>query len=136
MADEELEKVIQECRQQFLAVLESGHTPDLAYFLSQVPRESQSRLLAAFDEIKEQSGNANAHSKLSSEKSGGSSENSLVGQILDRWEMAYERGEDLSPEELCANTPRLLNHVREKIDALRSLIDPLNISPGDSSVQT
>ena len=42
--------------------------------------------------------------------------------LLDRWEEAQEEGEPLTPEQLCADCPELLEELKQKIHALQ-LID-------------
>jgi WD40 repeat protein/serine/threonine protein kinase len=48
-----------------------------------------------------------------------------VFDLIQRWEDARDRGQTLSPEELCAASPELLNEVRQRIQDLRSLPPPL-----------
>ena len=48
-----------------------------------------------------------------------------IGQLLDLWEEARERGEVIAPEELCATCPELLGMVREQIAALESVDERL-----------
>lgn len=45
-------------------------------------------------------------------------EPTLIGDLLDQWEEAREQGIDLSPDELCANCPELLNDLKSQIAAL------------------
>src|SRR5579885_2871646 len=44
--------------------------------------------------------------------------------LLLRWEEARERGQAISPEELCRDHPELLPELRRRIQALR-LLDPI-----------
>lgn len=44
-----------------------------------------------------------------------------LAELLDRWEEAQERGEPLSPEELCTECPELLEAVRRQVAALRQI---------------
>jgi eukaryotic-like serine/threonine-protein kinase len=45
----------------------------------------------------------------------------LVAALLDQWEEAADRGEDISPEQLCRNNPEVLAIVREQITKLRAI---------------
>ncbi|MEX2285489.1 MAG: serine/threonine-protein kinase [Planctomycetaceae bacterium] len=45
------------------------------------------------------------------------SDNSRIDKLLDRWEDARARGEPLTPEELCTDSPELLEDIRQLIDA-------------------
>lgn len=42
-------------------------------------------------------------------------------ELLDRWEEAHERGEPVSPQELCAACPELLTALEKQISALQSV---------------
>ncbi|WP_425400975.1 protein kinase domain-containing protein [Aeoliella sp.] len=50
-----------------------------------------------------------------------------VDDLLDRWEDARGRGEHLSPEELCRESPELLSEVRDKIAALEQMDAKLHL---------
>src|SRR6516162_7958477 len=45
---------------------------------------------------------------------------SRVLELLRRWEDQEERGQPLSPEELCADAPELLEEVKQRIQGLRA----------------
>ena len=47
-------------------------------------------------------------------------ESPKIEAILEEWEAARERGENRTPEELCANTPNLLETIRKKLAALEA----------------
>ena len=47
-----------------------------------------------------------------------SSGDSRVFDLIERWEMARERGQSLTPDELCAECPELIPEVSRKIRAL------------------
>ncbi|MDZ4821560.1 MAG: serine/threonine-protein kinase, partial [Planctomycetota bacterium] len=62
-----------------------------------------------------------------------------ICELLDRWEEAHERGEQLSAETLCAGAPHLLDEVKKQIDALSKMDARLATqvwSGGDSATQT
>src|SRR5262245_22741126 len=44
-----------------------------------------------------------------------------LSTLFARWEEAYEQGRDLSPEELCAGHPDLLEPLRQGVEALRRM---------------
>src|SRR5262245_34609492 len=44
-----------------------------------------------------------------------------VTDLLLRWEELSERGESVTPEELCRDCPELLDELRRRVRALRSL---------------
>ena len=44
-----------------------------------------------------------------------------VDELLDRWELARERGQRLSPEELCVDYPEHIETIRQHIRSLESL---------------
>lgn len=46
---------------------------------------------------------------------------SLLDDLLDRWEVAREQGEEISPEELCRDHPEFLPEVRRQIQALKAV---------------
>ncbi|TWU24805.1 protein kinase domain-containing protein [Novipirellula artificiosorum] len=46
---------------------------------------------------------------------------SLIDDLLDRWEEAHERGESISAESLCASHPELFDEVRLRIAQLRAI---------------
>tara|TARA_R110002072_G_scaffold289831_2_gene457090 strand:+ start:21642 stop:23882 length:2241 start_codon:yes stop_codon:yes gene_type:complete len=48
----------------------------------------------------------------------------LIDDLIDRWEVAFAAGRELSPEELCGEHPELLAVVREQIAALKWLPSP------------
>lgn len=63
-----------------------------------------------------------------------------IDDLLDQWEEAFERGQDLSAEQLCADDPELLEVVRSQIAALKSMnskLDgvsvPANLKPNNSA---
>jgi serine/threonine-protein kinase len=45
-------------------------------------------------------------------------EDSAVSELLKQWEEAFARGQNLSPETLCAHVPELVDHLRWKITAI------------------
>jgi serine/threonine-protein kinase len=45
----------------------------------------------------------------------------LLNDLLDRWEEAQERGESISVEQLCVEHPELIEAVRQRIVALRTI---------------
>jgi len=49
-----------------------------------------------------------------------------IDDLLDQWEVAFDEGTDLSPEQLCVAAPDLLEVVRGKIAALKSMNAKLN----------
>jgi eukaryotic-like serine/threonine-protein kinase len=60
-----------------------------------------------------------------------------VGDLLLRWEELSERGESVTPEELCRDCPELLDELRRRIRALQALNPALDaatlppVAPGD-----
>ena len=58
-----------------------------------------------------------------------------VAEILDRWEETREEGCELTPEELCAECPELLDEVRRQIQALQNIDDRLRTKTRDASTQ-
>lgn len=63
---------------------------------------------------------------------------SVIDELLDRWEECQERGETISPEELCRDQPELLQEVRSRIVRLAEIdgwigpgIDADNWIPGE-----
>lgn len=68
---------------------------------------------------------------------------SVINELLDRWEECQERGEKISPEELCREQPELLNEVRSRIARLAEIdgwigkgADLPDWVPGDLPMQT
>ena len=55
-----------------------------------------------------------------------------VFSLLAEWETAKQRGQNKSPEELCAQCPELLNEVRAKIHALDSVESMMGSTDGCS----
>ena len=65
------------------------------------------------------------------------SDDSLLEDLLDRWEEAQEEGADLSPEQLCQAHPELLPRLKEQIEKLRGVEAGLkrwNAAAGDSDI--
>jgi serine/threonine-protein kinase len=48
-------------------------------------------------------------------------DNDLIDELLDRWEEGQERGQSVSLEQLCADRPDLIDAVRQRISALRTI---------------
>lgn len=46
---------------------------------------------------------------------------SIIDELLDRWDECQERGEVVSPEELCRELPELLDEVRSRIGRLAAI---------------
>jgi hypothetical protein len=44
-----------------------------------------------------------------------------IAELLMRWEEAFDHGQDLLPEELCAGSPELLEPLKQQIAALKQL---------------
>ena len=55
-----------------------------------------------------------------------------LADLLDQWEEAYERGEEVSAEDLCRDNPDLLTELKRQIEALQSVDQRLT----DSSEQS
>lgn len=62
------------------------------------------------------------------------SENRLA-QLLDQWEEAAERGEDLDVGQLCADSPELREDLERQIAALKSMNNRLKLSQEDTQTQ-
>jgi serine/threonine-protein kinase len=45
----------------------------------------------------------------------------LINELLDRWEDAQERGQPVGVEQLCADHPQLIDAVRQRVSALRTI---------------
>ena len=45
----------------------------------------------------------------------------LIDELLDRWEDAQERGRPISVEQLCIDHPDLIDAVRQRVSALRTI---------------
>lgn len=45
----------------------------------------------------------------------------ILDELLDRWEESSEKGHELTPEQLCAEHPELLEELRWRINALRAV---------------
>ncbi len=60
----------------------------------------------------------------------------IIDQLLDEWEDAYDAGLNISPEELCANHPDVLEEVREKIGILQTMDKRLADQSSNESDQT
>jgi hypothetical protein len=62
-----------------------------------------------------------------------------IEELLDRWEELRERGREPTPEELCCDSPEVLDEVRRRITVLRSLAwleRPEGDAPGLTPVST
>ena len=59
-----------------------------------------------------------------------------LDELLDLWEDAQERGQNVSPQELCAACPELLPQLEKKISALKSVNEWMSVTnkvkPGES----
>ncbi len=59
-----------------------------------------------------------------------------LDELLDLWEDAQERGQNVSPQELCAACPELLPKLEKKISALKSVNEWMSVTnkvkPGES----
>ena len=51
-----------------------------------------------------------------------------LDELLERWEESTERGETITPEELCRECPELIAELRKQIDDLESMNQLLNLS--------
>ena len=45
----------------------------------------------------------------------------ILDELLDRWEESSEKGYELTPEQLCVEHPELLEELRWRINALRAV---------------
>lgn len=48
-------------------------------------------------------------------------DDSRLAELLDEWEDAQEEGREVTPEQLCADCPELLDEVKRRIQALREI---------------
>src|SRR5262245_4328499 len=58
-----------------------------------------------------------------------------VEDLLLRWEELNERGESVTPEELCRDCPELLDELRRRVRALQALNPALGAAGGPSTVE-
>ncbi|MEM8678125.1 MAG: serine/threonine-protein kinase [Planctomycetota bacterium] len=58
----------------------------------------------------------------------------LIDELLDRWEEAQEAGDPVSPEELCADHPHLLETLQHQLERLQQLDRVLE--PGDVTAKS
>src|SRR5262249_51819206 len=58
-----------------------------------------------------------------------------VEDLLLRWEELSERGESVTPEELCRDCPELLDELRRRVGALQALNPALDVASGPSTVE-
>src|SRR5262245_8135022 len=58
-----------------------------------------------------------------------------VGDLLLRWEELSERGESVTPEELCRDCPELLDELRRRVRALQALDPALDAAGGPPAVE-
>src|SRR5262245_60406061 len=58
-----------------------------------------------------------------------------VEDLLLRWEELSERGESVTPEELCRDCPELLDEVRRCVRALRAVDQALDAAGGSPTVE-
>ncbi|PQO28840.1 serine/threonine protein kinase [Blastopirellula marina] len=61
---------------------------------------------------------------------------SRLAQMLDKWEEAAERGEELDVDALCADAPELREELKRQIDALKSMNQRLQTSEATTQCQT
>ncbi len=54
------------------------------------------------------------------------SKDAQLAELMDRWEEASERGEELDPAYLCADAPELLDELTKQIDVLKAMDRRLN----------
>src|SRR5262249_13452914 len=57
-----------------------------------------------------------------------------VEDLLLRWEEQSERGEPVTPEELCRDCPELLDELRRRVRALQALNPALDAAGGPPTV--
>ena len=57
-----------------------------------------------------------------------------IAEYLLRWEQAFALGEDLSPEQLCADQPELVAKVRPFVEMMRTL--RRGVEPGPATQGT
>jgi mono/diheme cytochrome c family protein len=60
------------------------------------------------------------------------SEGDFLDELMLRWEAARQQGQNLSPEELCAEHPQLLARLRQRIRAVQTMEHVLGVDPRDS----
>src|SRR5262249_1527002 len=58
-----------------------------------------------------------------------------VTDLLLRWEELSERGESVTPEELCRDCPELLDELRRRVRALQALDQALDAARGPPTVE-
>ena len=58
---------------------------------------------------------------------------STVNELLLRWQELRDQGRAVSPEELCAGRPDLLDDLRRQVEALRSMERFLGTTGGTSN---
>jgi serine/threonine-protein kinase len=59
--------------------------------------------------------------------------NDTIGDLLAKWEEAWEHGHDIPAAELCADHPELLELVQQKVERLKRMAWMVRSSGGDSS---
>ena len=52
-----------------------------------------------------------------------------IASYLLRWEQAFNQGEQLTPEQLCADRPELVPQVRPFVEMMRQLHDGVDQGP-------
>jgi hypothetical protein len=62
-----------------------------------------------------------------------SADDEKLGELLLRWEEAWEHGDDLSPDTLCADCPERVELLRKRIVALKEMAWMKDSDQGDSS---
>lgn len=69
--------------------------------------------------------------RLSSSDKSGMSDDPRIAELLDRWEDLLEKGQQITPEELCRECPELLLELRRQIGELRWVGELLSPQPAD-----